>query len=215
MSTLSVDSAGNRITTDILIAGYVHDFEREFTLESSIPNEIIGVIFMFWFVDVCDDWDTSLCGEEFDIDGEYAKLIEVGQTYNLYGMKSVRTGSWEWKIKAATNIPFLCVGIIKDDENVLKFHKKKYEYFNKENGLMLACIGCIFFSGTKSINYGAAFGDKDDVIKMKLDMDKKTISFKINDQQYETKDIASSITKYRLAVTVKKFDDREVAISLL
>lgn len=47
-----VDSEGNIITTDILISGYVHNVNKK--LDLSIPDDIVGIVFMFWFIDYCN-----------------------------------------------------------------------------------------------------------------------------------------------------------------
>ena len=74
MESFTVDSHGKRIKTDILVCGYVRDMMNEYKLE--IPDEIIGLCFLFWFIKVCDQWDESLCDTELtDIDGSCCKLI--------------------------------------------------------------------------------------------------------------------------------------------
>ena len=88
----SLDSSGNRIVSDILIAGFTHESTIEYNI--AIPDEIIGVIVMFWFVDVCDEWDKSLADEAVIIDGQCVKL-EKSKMCTIFGTKSVTSGSFE------------------------------------------------------------------------------------------------------------------------
>ena len=44
--------------------------------------------------------------------------------------------------------------------------------------------------------------DKGVLVCVMLDADKRTIAFKINDKQYETKSIGVIINKYKLIVTI-------------
>ena len=74
MASFCCDANGNqrKIKTDILVAGYVRDIVEEFTTRN-IPDEIIQLCFMFWFVTVCDEWDKSMTyptHEIMEIDGD-------------------------------------------------------------------------------------------------------------------------------------------------
>ena len=60
------DRYGSRITTDILVAGHTTHCMKQYTLD--IPDEIIRLLFMFWFVPYSDEWDRSLIDERVNID---------------------------------------------------------------------------------------------------------------------------------------------------
>ena len=51
MAAPSVDSNGDRIKSDILVSGYVNELMREDKIQ--VPDAIVTMIFMFWFIDVC------------------------------------------------------------------------------------------------------------------------------------------------------------------
>ena len=48
MATWSVDADGNTIETDILVAGYIREFEKKSKL--AIPQELNGICFQFWLI---------------------------------------------------------------------------------------------------------------------------------------------------------------------
>ena len=74
MSSVAVDSESQRLVTDVLIAGYTHETVKLYGI--TMPDEIIGVIFTFWFLDDCDEWDKSLFHESVNIDGQCATMTE-------------------------------------------------------------------------------------------------------------------------------------------
>ena len=74
MSSLVIDAEGQRITNDILIVGFIHETARKYYI--TIPNEIIGIIFRFCFIDVCDESDKSLCGWNVIINEQTAKTCK-------------------------------------------------------------------------------------------------------------------------------------------
>ena len=82
-------------------------------------------------------------------------------------------------------------------------------YALSRDGLLLASNASLYLDGFDvcEYNYCHEFGEKDTVIIIKLDMDKKTICYEINDKQYETKDIPLAINEYRLAITMEGKDE--------
>ena len=53
MATFTVDAEGNRIQTDILVAGWIRECAKTNKLE--IPNDITNTCFVFWFIKVCEE----------------------------------------------------------------------------------------------------------------------------------------------------------------
>ena len=204
MASCSVDSNGRTIQTDILVYGYIRNVMEEHQLE--IPDEIIGVCFVFWFIQTCDAWDESLCTDFAAINGQYAKL-NAGKISTLFGSKSVDSGSYEWRIKFVTKIPWCCLGIIKDELDILKMKKTSNCFFRNGDGIgLVPGTGNLYLYDFFEIEKGYCQQekDKDTIISMTLDMDNKTINYKINDKQYESKRITLDINKYRFAVSIKK-----------
>lgn len=53
MSSCIVETNGKRVTTDILIAGFVHGIAMKYDM--AVPDEMIRVIFMLWLITLCDE----------------------------------------------------------------------------------------------------------------------------------------------------------------
>lgn len=211
MSALTVDAKGKRVVSDILITGYIHEAANSNNMV--IPTEIIGLILAFWFIDICDKWDESLCHKAVHIDGSCVKLQE-DRICSIFGTESVEKGIFEWRLKYKTAISWCLIGIIKDDLEYLKKYQNSYGYALTSNGHLLKIDTGTFFSSLKNY-YGRVpdelFTAKDTLITVTLNMDNKTIAYKINDNQYETKEIPDPIRNkyrlaYRLAVTMKLAD---------
>ena len=82
MSTFQVNSKGNRIKTDILIAGYLRQ-DIEDSLKMLIPSEIKALCFVYWFIKICDEWDesyTDIRDEQYvEFSGQIVKkLLQIG-----------------------------------------------------------------------------------------------------------------------------------------
>ena len=206
MSSVAVDSKGQRLMTDVLIAGFTHRASKLYGI--SIPNEIIGVIFMFWFIDVCDEWDESLSGEPVTIDGQCAKMTKH-RFCSIFGKKSVGTGVFEWRLRLKTNIGWCGIGIIRDDKQTLIDNQSSNIYFLVGDGICLMGDGTLYLDGlTNSCDdYCPKLAGKGTLITVTLNMDEKTIAYKIDDKQYEPKAIPLSIDKYRLVVSFNNIND--------
>ena len=115
----SFDSNGKRIKTDILVFGYIRNVMNEYRIE--IPDEIIRVCFLFWFMNVCDEWDKSLCHSQYvDIDESCAKLNDgyksrgfLDWCCTLFGSQSVKNGVFKWHVQFNSSIEWICIGLLK------------------------------------------------------------------------------------------------------
>ena len=206
MSSVTVDSKGQRLVTDVLIAGFTHRASKLYGM--TIPNEIIAVIFMFWFIDICDEWDESLCHESVNIAGQCAKMTKNGFR-SIFGKKCIGAGVIEWRLKLKTDVNWCGIGIIRDDKQTLIDNQNSNIYAPLGAGICLIGDGTLYLEGlTNSCNdYCHKFGSTGTLITITLNMDKKTITYKIDDEQYEPKAIPLSIDKYRLAVSFSKIND--------
>ena len=212
-SFLSIDSeslrmatvmrnAGQRISSDILVSAFTHQVIQKYDI--SIPSDIIGIIFMFWFIDVCDEWDEYSSSKSVKMDEQCAHWTD-SQMHNGFGKKMIEKGIFEWKIKFKNNINFVgFFGVIKDDIDILVQNKDACHYVGNSNGVVLFANGTLFPTGYDQPirHYCQSFINQDPLIIMRLDMDSKTITFKINEKQYETKSIPSTIAKFRLVITL-------------
>lgn len=208
--SLIVDAKGEHITTDILITGFIHDTTNNNDI--IIPNEIIGIIFAFWFIDTCDKWDKSLCHETVNIAGQCVKLKKDNMC-SIFGTKSVEKDVFEWRLRYKTRVR--CeIGIIEDDIEILTTYQTSSGYMYTSNGLALMVhagrlsLGTLFDIDRRYSDPTVAKGT---LITLTLNMNDKTVAFKINDKQYGTKKIFYPKNKYRLAVSIQ-FADMELEL---
>ena len=206
MSSCGVDAEGERIIADVLIAGFTHETSKSYGIV--IPDEIIGVIFMFWFIDVCDEWDKSLNGGSVTIDGQCAKVTK-DKLCSIFGKKSVGTGIFEWRLRFKTYIDWCSIGIIRDDNQTIFDNQHGYIYHLTGDGICLMYDGTLWLNGFANLSrdYCANVTGKGILITITLNMDENTIAYKIEDKQYEPKAIPLSIDKYRLIVSLENIND--------
>lgn len=211
MSTVyNVDAFGKRILDDILVSGFTHEVDQRYNL--TIPDEIISIIFMFWLINVCDEWDQSLTDGAIHFDGQCAKWMKE-QRNSIFGKKSVESGTFEWRFRFKRKISWCCIGLIEDESEILKSNQRNNWYFLDKKGLCLFSTGSFYTRGHILADGGKNYCD--DLTKMKmgvtvymvLDANERTITFHINDKQYATLPIGVSIKKYKLIITMSHKDD--------
>ena len=196
------DNNGNRITTDILVSGYIREM-----MNIDIPSEIIHICFVFWLIDVCDTWNKCISHPDVIIDAQYAKPEFDGHKCTVYGSQVIESGSYEWKLKCETDIIPLGVGVIEDRDEVLKHNHASYSYGMDGDGCFLLSNGKFFYSDDPSddiFDYAKPFGDEGTMITLILNMDKQSVCYKINDEDfgYVNAKCVKKKQKYRLAVTM-------------
>ena len=207
MSSLCFDANGNRIQTDVLVSGYIREFTNE--CNSDIPSDIIKLCFLFWFIDVCDEWDKSLCHQLVDINGGCFKLSDnIAFSDKIYcctafGTHTVDHGIFVWRMKFKTNMTWICIGVIPDKSDLLKEEQidNAYGRFSAKGGCFLLNMNGVIYHGGID-KYCDVFTAKDTVIEMTLDMDKHTISYKVNGTDCGIAYDKLNEKRYRLAVTI-------------
>ena len=127
MTAVCYDANGDRIKTDILVEGYVRHVANGFNMD--IPDDIIKLCFLFWLVTVCDEWDKSMkhpSHEAMKIDGDifrwkdgYERGKDRVYTVMAYGKRSVKHGSFEWRLSFKTDIKYVWIRIVPDEPDVL------------------------------------------------------------------------------------------------
>ena len=205
MATFAVDSEGKRIKTDILVSGYVRNMGKNYEL--LIPEPIKDMCFLFWLIKVCDEWDKESSSKGIKIDGQI--VVKTGSTtQSIYGRESISTGSYSWQIKFKTHIEWFCFGIIEDKTETLKKYTDDHVYGHNPNGdgCFLFCSGEFWIKDVES-EYCHALGDKDTVITMTLNMDKHSISYKINDEDFGSAIDSLDKSKYRMVLSLYYKDE--------
>ena len=201
------DADNNRISTYILVSGYIREFNNVHK-DITIPPEIVHLCFEFWIIDACDAWDKSVSNPKATIDGQSATFnIDGHYRCCIFGTQIIESGLYEWRIKFKTDMNRLSVGLIKNRDALLKRNQTSFAYGMNGDGCFLYYTGKFFYS-KHSIDdisgYCNKFGKKDTIIIMTLDMDKQSVRYKINDTDYGYID-AKCVKKeqqYRLAVTL-------------
>lgn len=216
----SFDSNGERIKTDILVFGYIRNVMNECKIE--IPDEIVRVCFLFWFMNVCDQWDKALCHHGYvDIDESCAKLNDEYKNSEftstdwcctLFGTQSVRNGVFKWHVQFNANIGWICIGIIKDTQDAINANKTNNEYGKRAgDGCFLYLFhsnnhGYLYYDDQIDWNYCDSIEEANEgtIIEITLDIDNHTIKYKLNKKEYKAVQIKSLSAEngYRLAVTL-------------
>ena len=205
---LQVDATGLRIRTDILSGGYIRqEIEKQSNL--LIPSEIKQLCFEYWFINVCDEWEGKILSDSYKINGQCIKLTKfsfTGDTPSAYGRHIVRSGRFSWQIRFNTDIPWICLGVIEADDELLKKHTNDGQHDNQDYGGSFWNGAQWYSKGRRGEPYGCRCCSKNDIIIITLDMDKHTISYKINDKDYGVASDQMKKDKYRLVINCGSAD---------
>ena len=131
MAAFAVDSNGKRIKSDILVNGWIRIISLNWRLP--IPADISRICFDFWLIKVFDEWDKKFIendvGGYVQIDNKNEQIVrskeQLESVKTVYGCHGVDKGSFEWQIKFKTYVGWICVGIMQDDQQVLKEYKPR------------------------------------------------------------------------------------------
>ena len=214
MTTFTVDSNGDRIKTDILACGYVRQ-EIENVYKIMIPSEIKQLCFVYWFINICDEWDKTLM-DGIDCDKQIVKSTD-GHYATIYGMNVIKSGTYEWWLKLHhIHYGCICIGIIENKSEYLNKHLTNFDYDMYGYGCWWYPTGNLYGiseTGGKSEKFTKSFkcGNediKDVVIGMKVDLDTKSISYSIDGDEYKKAPCKIRTTECRLAVSLLAKDDQ-------
>ena len=215
MNAVCYDANGDRIKTDILVAGYVRHGANEFHMD--IPDDIIKLCFLFWLLTVCDEWDKSMkhpSHEAMKIDGDifrwkdgYERGKDNVYTVMAYGKKSVEDGLFEWRLSLKTDIKFVWIRMVPDEPDIL-MQSSNSERRKRGECFLFGYNGCIFYYGENKLYCPPFSSNEDNIIKVTLDMDNHAVSFEINDKDYGIAYDKLFASKYRLGVTLGHQTDK-------
>ena len=124
-------------------------------------------------------------------------------------MESVQSGTYEWQLKFKSEIKWLCIGMIRDEPEILEGNQNSNNFVWQDDGIgLFSNSGNLYVNGWVDSHHGYCnkFSKKDTIITITLDMDDNTISYKIDDTQYETVTIPLTINAYRLSITLDAID---------
>ena len=188
MSTLAVDHNGNRIKTDILTGGYLRE-EIEEKLKISIPPEIKHLCFVFWFINICDEWDDTVYKKNIlKIDGQTITTIESGFC-SIMGCHKVSSGQYEWKLRHFSDVGG-CIGIIQDldlSQEKMSRTLDRLRYDTDGYGAFWEMRLGKFLNG-KPVEFMKQYKDKiknnDVIIGVKIDLDSQRLYFFVDEEEY-------------------------------
>ena len=212
MTAFTVDSNGNRIKTDILVSGWIRELGKKYSL--LIPRDINTICFMYWLITICDKWDHEYINhQDIEINGQVAtrKYNTDFLEKSLYGWHVVDKGSYRWQIKFKTHINWICIGIIRDDDEILKEYESSNQFYMHDGCFLVNEKGNFWHKGS-SKKYCSRFDTKHTVITMTLNMDKHTLSYRINDKDYGIATDKLDQNPYRFAISFFSIND---AVELL
>ena len=217
----SVNAKGERITTDIVVSGYIREEITE-RHRMSIPLEIKKLCFLFWYINACDKWDKSIChefvkinakGTCFRLDDDYEWDPEGVGLCSVYGINTVKSPQiFTWKIRLNTYVYWACIGLIKDDTKVLKENITDNSYGREDPGCFLINHGAMCYQWKRKENYVKRFDQKGDIIQVTLNMKQHTIRYKVNGIDYGIAYDKLYEDSYRLVVSIS---DNNEEIELL
>lgn len=208
MSTLAVDQNGDRITNDILTSGYLRQ-EIEDSYKISIPTEIKQVCFDFWFIKICDEWDIEICEHKgIQFSGPIVQLnLSSGRA--LYGRHSVSSGQYEWRLRVRSeSTAGFAIGIIQDDK-LENYVASITSLYGEGMGAFWATFNGMFYQTSGSLKLTQPYTDEignlmNLCVTMRFNVDDKTITYSVNDEDNDGVVDISSIFKneksYRLYV---------------
>ena len=223
MSKITVDKQGNRIMTDILTFGYLRQ-EIEKIHKILIPSEIKQLCFDYWFLNICDQWDTkSSEHDDIELDGQVIKsqCTWNDNWWNVFGCHSVSSGHFVWRLlfRFKDGTAACHIGIINVDKaeenpkyagypvhghgvcwNILKGDFYDEDYF--KNGI----------SSIKKIK-DLESQIKNIYIEMKIDLEERSLYYAINDEEIKAPYQLKENTSFRLIVTMP--DDKAVDVELM
>ena len=141
MATYGVDAKGKRIDTDILVAGYIRDCNKDYKL--LIPEDINAICFVFWFIKVSDEWDRQYLAKNVEINGQIVHT-ETSQMVSIYGSLGVDKGIHSWKLRLTSDVQWMNIGFIEDNSDILKKHQTSNQYLYDKSGGCLSTDGKLY-----------------------------------------------------------------------
>ena len=199
-------------TRKILIWGYVREIERMYKI--NIPYEINDIIYLYQ--KVCDEWDATFSSKRIKIEDDKSSLtvqsIGASDGPTAYGSVVVCEGIFKWRIKIIGRertdnfheSPY--IGIVEDKKEFLEESKDDDHW--DQHGYQL-CAGdqsgvlCSGMDGNRNSEFDMCYWDKEeDILEMTLDLDKRVLGYKINDEDFGEAYLNIQPAKYRLALTL-------------
>ena len=198
---------------ELLVWGYIRNAQKHYR-NMNIPLDINDIIYLYQRM--YDEWNEEYSSKCIKIyENKSMMLVARKGLPTVYGTHVVSQGIFIWKIKIlvwnSTNFlepraPY--VGITEDIDSHLKEYTnqrgwctKGYELSGKDGSLTAADPRMYVGYYKKNNNYGAIWNKKGDILEIVLNLDKRTLSFKVNDKDFGVAFENIKVAKYRLAMS--------------
>ena len=208
-------STGTRQNQELLVWGYVRENERAYKIRN-MPLDINKVIYLY--LKLCDEWNVQHSSQNMKID-KTRSIIHVKTSYaTAYGDTVVSQGKFVWRLQISSpndddtetfESPY--IGIIEDKRLLLKKYRDSAKWDMHGYQLLAGGDGSIYTRMTHSKNdktrkYQCVWMEEGDILEMTLDLNHRTLSFKVNDKDFGIGVSDIKQTKYRLALTLDKYE---------
>ena len=205
---------------ELLVAGYVRNIEKVYKI-LNIPIEINDIIYLYQRL--YDEWSREYASEKITIDetGSIVKINRTGHaTVPAFGSHIVTQDAFKWRIKMKVftydknkdgSPPY--IGIVEDVKELKEsINSKKMSTWTKFAYLLCGKTGRVIFHHAIGIDdCGCRWNKKDDILEMTLDLNKQTLSFKVNDKNGAiVKNVKKA--KYRLVLGCYKSEGSEFVL---
>ena len=190
--------------TKLTVYGYIRETEK--CLSISIPFGLINVLILF-YGDQNDKWDPKVIGKYLELKDYDLTVTNTADSEqgNVFGTRICeKKGMYQWKFKINhihTDHEEMCIGIWRVEQDKIPpidVHFPK----GKEQGYAYYLIGLKtdVHTGMAGDIYGIQSPKTGDIVHMILDLDKLTLSFKVNDVDYGVAYDNIKQAKYRAAI---------------
>ena len=177
---------------ELLVWGFIREIEKVYKI-MNVPFEINDIIYLYQRI--YDEWSKKYSSDNVIINNDTKSMLTINtkEYVTAFGSHIVTEGVFKWKIQMQkmTNKPGFgkppFVGIMEDSEANLKRYKDDCNW--DDNGYQFcAQSGALFCPYTerekKTDKYECRWMQKGEILHVILDLNDKTLSFKVNDEDF-------------------------------
>ena len=197
----------------LLVCGFVKRIEQKFKI-MNVPKEIHDIIYLYQ--KFYDEWSRKYSHHDIEINQKEGMItVNTPNDASAYGTTIVSEGIFIWRVKIVLfdydvygGIPY--IGIIKNDQ--YGNDEEMRAIVLQSDGIDWDKYGCQYCGGSGGlfaenaesvIHNPCKWRMEGDILEMTLDLNEKTLSFKVNNDDFgEFKNIEQG--EYRLAFSVYK-----------
>ena len=194
------------------VYGYAHGIH----LSKTVPNVIIDIILCFYYLN--DEWDKNKVGLQFPTD----TCVQLGpvnsyQCGAAFLSKTISQGIASWTFRIVKMCNEVNIGVAKT--SFAHHHRGSSRFFNNNNDSYVwraSKKGMLMDPARRGPHdlrqYGKTCVDGD-IVDMILNMEERTLSFKINDTDYGVAFSDIEKTEYKAAVFMYAYGQRSRAVT--